>query len=242
MGASGGQALNVRLKAGAWAPGRVSARATPWMRRALVLLVVLAGVVGLLLGGVSGAGRWLVVADPLEPGRAIVVLSGRVPFRAMEAASIYRAGWAQEVWLTTEARTPEELALDRLGIQVVRGDAYNREVLERLGVPARAIRVLGDNVWNTVDEVRLVARELSAGGADRVILVTSKTHSRRVRATWAAVVGASPRASVRYASEEPFDTGYWWRHTRDVLDVSREVFGLLNVWAGFPVQPDRQRR
>jgi hypothetical protein len=26
------------------------------------------------------------------------------------------------------------------------------------------------------------------------------------------------------------------------LDVSREVFGLMNVWAGFAVQPDRQRR
>jgi hypothetical protein len=138
-----------------------------------------------------------VVADQLEPARAIVVLSGRVPFRAMEAASIYRAGWAPEVWLTTEARTPEEVALDRLGIQVISGEAYNRAVLERLGVPARAIRVLSGDVWNTVDEVRLVARELGAGGADRVILVTSKTHSRRVRATWSAVAGSSSRDSHR---------------------------------------------
>ena len=30
--------------------------------------------------------------------------------------------------------------------------------------------------------------------------------------------------------------------TRDALDVSREAFGLMNVWAGFPVQPDRSRR
>ena len=92
------------------------------------------------------------------------------------------------------------------------------------------------------DEMRLVARELAAAGPDGVILVTSKVHSRRLRATWSAVVGPSPRATVRYASEEPFDTGQWWRHTRDALDVSREVFGLMNVWAGFPVQPDRGQR
>jgi uncharacterized SAM-binding protein YcdF (DUF218 family) len=242
VGASRGQVLNVQRQEEAWSGGRIQARSAPWIRRALVLLVVLAGVAVLLPVGARGVGHWLVVADQLQPERAIVVLSGRVPFRAMEAASIYRDGWAPEVWLTTEARTPEELALGRLGVRVIRGETYNREVLERLGVPTRAIRVLDASVWNTTDEVQLVARELAARGAGGVILVTSKTHSRRVRATWSAIVGSSTRATVRYASEEPFDNGQWWRHTRDALDVSREVFGLMNVWAGFPVQPDRGQR
>jgi uncharacterized SAM-binding protein YcdF (DUF218 family) len=211
------------------------------------LLVVL-GVIALLLPwGASGLGHWLVVTDQLEPARAIVVLSGRVPFRAMEAASIYRGGWAREVWLTKEARTAEDLALDRLGVPVVRGEAFNREVLERLGVPPGAIRLVSPGVQNTgvqntVDEVRLVAAELGRDGGDQVIIVTSKAHSRRVRATWSAVVGSSPRAIIRYADEEPYHPGSWWRNTRDALDVSREVLGLMNVWAGFPVQPDRQRR
>jgi uncharacterized SAM-binding protein YcdF (DUF218 family) len=206
-------------------------------------LAALLGVVAVLLPwGAGEIGRWLVVADPLEPARAIVVLSGRVPFRAMEAASIYRDGLAPEVWLTKEVRTAEELALDRLGVPVVRGDAYNRAVLERLGLKPQAIRLLGDPVWNTADEMRLIAGELSRDGGDRVIIVTSKVHSRRVRATWAALVGAHPRAIIRYAREEPYDAGGWWRNTRDALDVSREVFGLMNVWAGFPVQPDRSSR
>jgi len=196
-------------------------------------------VAALVVVGVSQLGYWLVVADPLEPARAIVVLSGRVPFRAMEAASIYHQKWAPEVWLTKEARAAEDVALERLGVHVVPMDAYNQEVLKRLGVPASAIRVLEDRVWNTVDETRLVARELRATGADRVILVSSKTHSRRVRATWSEIIGASPRAIVRYASEEPYNPEQWWRNTRAALEVSREAFGLLNVWTGFPVQPDR---
>ena len=230
------------MREGTWSNGWVRVRGIPWIRHALVLLVVL-GLVGVLVPvGVSRLGYWLVVTDPLEPARAIVVLSGRVPFRAMEAASIYRQGWAPEVWLTKEVRTSEELALDRLGVNMVRQEAYSREVLERLGVPAHAIRVLNDGVRNTVDEARLVARELGVNGADRVILVTSKTHSRRVRATWSAIVGASPRAAIRYAAEEPYHPGSWWRNTRDALDVSREVFGLMNVLAGFPVRPDPQTR
>jgi len=207
------------------------------------VLGALLGIVAVLLPwGASGIGQWLMVADPLEPAKAIVVLSGRVPFRAMEAASIYREGLAPEVWLTREVVRPEEEALDRLGVVVVRGEAYNREVLERLRVKPEAIRLLGDGVWNTVDEVRLIARALGRAGGDRVIIVTSKTHSRRVRATWAAIVGASPKAIIRYAREEPYDARGWWRNTRDALDVSREAFGLMNVWAGFPVRPDRSQR
>ena len=209
-------------------------------------MLVLAALLGtgtvLLWWGASGIGQWLMVADALEPAKAIVVLSGRVPFRAMEAASIYREGLAPEVWLTREVVGPEEQALARLGVAVVRGDAYNRAVLERLGVKPEGIRLLGEDVWNTVDEVRLIAGELGRDGGDRVIIVTSKAHSRRVRATWAALVGASPKAIIRYAREEPYDARGWWRNTRDALDVSREAFGLINVWAGFPVQPDRSRR
>jgi uncharacterized SAM-binding protein YcdF (DUF218 family) len=201
----------------------------------LLLVLALAGVVVAL--GVGRVGQWLLVADPLERARAIVVLSGRVPFRAMEAASIYRDGWAPEVWITRETRTPEEAALDRLGLKVVRGETYNREVLERMGVPPGMIRVLDHPVDNTAQEVEVIARELRRAGGDRVILVTSKPHSRRVRATWRALVGEAPRAVVRYTRQEPYDARGWWRHTRDALAVSREVFGLMNVWAGFPVRP-----
>jgi uncharacterized SAM-binding protein YcdF (DUF218 family) len=221
---------------------RVWTRRTPWIRRALFLLALFGLVGAMALLGVSRLGYWLVVADPLEPARAIVVLGGPLPFRAIEAASIYRQGWAPEVWLTKEASTAEGLALDRLGVNVVRGETYNRQILERLGVPTHAIRLLNDRVRNTVDEARLVAHELKASGADRVILVTSKTHTRRVRATWSATVGASPRAITRYAEEEPYHPESWWRNTRDALDVSREAFGLVNVWVGFPVQPDRRQK
>ena len=234
MGASRKEVLNANRQVWTWR--------TPRIRRALLPLALFCFVSAMALLGVSRLGYWLVVADPLEPARAIVVLGGRLPFRAIEAASIYRQGWAPEVWLTKVASTAEELALNRLGVTVVGGETYNRQILERLGVPAQAIRVLNDGVWNTLDETRLVAHELKVSGADRVILVTSKTHTRRARATWSATVGASPRAIIRYAGEEPYHPESWWRNTRDAFDVPREAFGLVNVWVGFPVQPDRRQR
>jgi uncharacterized SAM-binding protein YcdF (DUF218 family) len=190
-----------------------------------------------LVWGVRGLGAWLVVEDPLSSARAVVALGGEVPFRAMEAAAIYRQGWTSEVWLTRPPQDAGEAALRQLGIQMPGDEVYNRAVLERLGVPVTAIRVLSRPAQNTAQEVQVIAEELQRAGGGQVILVTSKPHSRRVRATWRALIGE--HAIVRYATSDPYDAHRWWRHTRDALAVSREVFGLLNVWVGFPVRPAR---
>jgi uncharacterized SAM-binding protein YcdF (DUF218 family) len=209
-----------------------------WAKVALASLMMAAAGALLLPSGMGALGSWLVVADSIHHASAVVVLTGHMPFRAMEAASIYRQGWVSEVWLTRGTRPATEGALARLDITAVREEEYSRTVLVKSGVPVSVIRLLEDSAVNTVEEVRVIARAVDRIGGERVILVTSKPHSRRVRATWQAIVGPAPRAIVRYASEDPYDPAHWWRYTGDALSVSREVFGLMNVWAGFPVTPD----
>lgn len=201
-------------------------------------LVLAVALVALGILGVRGLGQWLIVSDVLAPARAIVVLGGHSPFRAMEAAAIYGEGWAPEVWLTRTRANAADSALLRLGFTLRTGDVLDRAVLGRLEVPAHAIRLLAGDVRNTEDELRLVAAELRSGRGSAVIIVTSKPHTRRVRAIWRAVAGERPAAIVRYASADPFHADRWWRYTGDALVVSREIFGLLNVWAGLPVRPD----
>src|SRR5580704_6492395 len=61
-----------------------------------------------------GVGRWLVVEDPLMKARAIMVLSGSMPLRAIEAAKLYREGYAPEIWLTHSSepgKTLEEMGI-----------------------------------------------------------------------------------------------------------------------------------
>jgi uncharacterized SAM-binding protein YcdF (DUF218 family) len=219
---------------------RRSDRVLGWPRTALGAAVVIAVVAAALVWGVSGLGAWLVVEDPLAPARAVVVLGGHLPFRPMEAATIYRQGWAPEVWITRGVQEAEQAALRELQIEVPQEEVYSRAVVERLGVPPAAIRVLSQPTENTAQEVQVIAQELQRVGGVAVILVTSRPHSRRVRATWRALIGESPRGIVRYATAAPYDANRWWRHTSEALAVSREVFGIVNVWAGFPVQPGRR--
>lgn len=206
------------------------------MTAALALL----GVAMLMaLVGLWQAGSRLVVDDALQQGHAIVVLGGQLPFRAKEAAGIYQQGWSREVWLTRGRPTEEDEALAQMGISSPSESDYSRLVLERLGVPSGAIRVLPSPAASTADEVRIVAAALKAASADQVIIVTSKYHTRRVKALWRELVGAHPTAVVRYSLDDPFDPSRWWRTTTDSMAVSREWFGLLNAWAGFPVSSQR---
>jgi uncharacterized SAM-binding protein YcdF (DUF218 family) len=222
---------------GATAGDLIPRRRPRWLRPLVVAAALTLVIAALLACVLVELGSWLVVADPLEAAPAVVVLSGSMPYRAMEAARIYREGWAPEVWLTQWEQEIWHADLARIGIHIPREYEYSREVLVRSGVPAAAVRLLEGRVLNTVDEVRIVARELNRIHGERVIVVTSPLHTRRVRATWRAIVGDSPAIVVRPTGASRYDATRWWKSTSDALDVSREVFGLMNVWAGFPVKP-----
>ena len=204
--------------------------------RTLRILSVVA-VSGLLLAVVIffGVGRWLVVEDPLVKARAIVVLSGAMPLRAIEAAKLYREGYAPEIWLTHSSE-PGEM-LEEMGIPFAGEDHYNSLVLIHEGVPAEAIHVLEPPIVNTVDEIKAAAAALAREKDGMVILVTTKTHTRRVGLLWRRLAPGQGRAIVRAAGGDPFDPRHWWRTTSDALDVVREVLGLLNAWAGLPLRP-----
>jgi DUF218 domain len=203
-------------------------------RRRIVL-----GVAGMLLFGAAvfllGIGPWLVVEDPLEKAQAIVVLSGRMPLRAIEAAKLYREGYAPKVWLTHS--TEPGATLKAMGISFVSEDAYNGQVLMHEGVPADAIRVLQPPIVNTADEIAAVSAALEEEKGALVILVTSKVHTRRVRILWHRLAAGHVQAIIRAASDDPFEPGRWWRTTGDALDVVREFLGILNAWAGMPLRP-----
>jgi uncharacterized SAM-binding protein YcdF (DUF218 family) len=204
-------------------------------KRAHILLGV--AVVLLLAAAVFilGVGRWLVVEDPLEKAQAIAVLSGHMPLRAMEAAKLYREGYAPKIWLTHS--TEPGLTLAAMGISYTGEDTYDAQVLIHEGVPPDAIRVLEPPIINTADELADIAKAMANEKSATVIVVTSKVHTRRVRTLWRRVPNPKGRAIVRAAYDDPFQPSRWWRTTGDALDVVREVLGVLNAWAGMPLHP-----
>jgi uncharacterized SAM-binding protein YcdF (DUF218 family) len=181
-------------------------------------------------------GEWLVVRDPLTPAKTIVVLSGGLPVRAIEAARLYQQNAAAQVWVSKGLSPAAEL--DQMHINYVGEDFYNQKVLMALGVPADATRILEDPAANTMEEIDEIARDLRREDAHKVIIVTSKAHTRRVRYIWKRRIGGDPQLIVRYANDDTFDAAHWWRKSNDGLEVARELLGLANAWAGFPLAPE----
>ncbi len=207
------------------------------MRRWLILggvFIVLAGLASTVFFTV---GKWLVVEDPLVHADVIVVLSGRLPERALEAARIYKGGYADQVWISPPVSPVADLKA--MNISYLGEDFYNEKVLMARGVPPDAIRILDRPDANTEAEVRQIVEDLRSLNFHSVIIVTSKPHTRRVRTIWRKVVGSEPRMMVHYAQDDTYDGARWWRHTQDALDVVRETLGLLNAWAGFPLRPSQ---
>jgi uncharacterized SAM-binding protein YcdF (DUF218 family) len=218
-------------------PDNPSVISGPRFRKRRILLAVCGGGLALAAMIFFGVGRWLVVEDPLAKARAIVVLSGGMPVRAIEAAKLYREGYAPEIWLTHSAEPGETLG--EMGIPFSGEEYYDKLVLIHEGVPSEAIHVLEPSIVNTADEIKVAAASLAYRKGEAVIIVTTKAHTRRVRLLWRRLVPGQGRAVVRAASGDSFDPRHWWRTTSDALDVVRELLGLLNAWAGLPLHPSR---
>lgn len=201
-------------------------RAWPW-----IVCLVLFG----LLQIFANLGRWLIVEDPLEHASAIAILSGGMPSRALEGARIYRSGYAPEVWLTHS--TEPAAALAKLSIPFTGEEGYDKQILMQQGVPESAIHVIEPPILNTEDEVLAIGRNLQNTKEHKVIIVTSKVHTRRSKALWNRLSSKQGQAIVRGVSDDSFNAARWWRSTTDALEVVREVLGLMNVWAGLPLRP-----
>jgi uncharacterized SAM-binding protein YcdF (DUF218 family) len=142
------------------------------------------------------------------------------------------------VWLTHS--TEPGATLEPLGVPYVGEDSYDKQILMHEGVPEEAIQVLDPPIVNTADEMKTIGEALRKNGQRSVIIVTSKVHTRRVKALWKRVCGNDGAAIVHGVSDDSFDPAHWWRSTGDALDVVWEVLGLANAWAGLPLRPAAQ--
>lgn len=199
-------------------------------------------VAGLLLAGLAnapilrGIADFLIVEDSLERAAAIVPLGGQTPFREMEAAKLYRAGWAPRVVIVQGASNTESQALRDLGIRKREAWELSREVLIQQGVPASAIVVLTSKAGGTLGELQAVYSAMTSKDAP-MILVTSKYHTCRTRLTWQQVTAGKSQPIVRAATGDPFDPNHWWQRRSFALSVIHEYLGLIDYCIRFAVAP-----
>src|SRR6201998_1886513 len=202
-------------------------------RKPRLCLSIIGSLLFLLLLAFLSLGRWLDKEDPPQKAAAIAVLSGRMPSRALEAARLYNLGYAPQIWLSYSVEPGA--TLEKYSVPYAGEEFYDRLLLLHQGVPDSAIHVLAPPIVNTADEIRTFGQALRKENLHRIILVTSKVHTRRASVLWKHLSAQDGEAIIRGTPDD--DLAHWWRNTGDALDVVREVLGLLNAWVGLPLQP-----
>ena len=199
------------------------------MRRALVAIVVLA--VALAVVALAFAGRLLVVTDPLPASAdAIVVLAGSIPARVLEAADLYRSGLAPRVVVTRERLPRGDAVLRARGVHLPESDELTLTALEQLGVPAHAIVRLRRRTRSTENEARTVARWACAHRVHRLVIVTSRPHSRRARLIYHRALAPTVAVTIRPSRYDVFSAARWWRVRRDAKIILYEYERLSHHW------------
>jgi uncharacterized SAM-binding protein YcdF (DUF218 family) len=196
---------------------------------------VVAGLVGVVVAVAAvaawGAGRFLVVADPLPAGvDAIVVLAGSIADRALEAADLYRSGIAPRVVITREATRHGTGALAARGVRLPESDDVLLGALRRLGVPDDAIVRLRRRNVSTESEARTIARWACSHRVRGIVVVTSRPHTRRARLILRQALGPRVAVWLRGSRYDGFMAARWWRNRDSMKEVLREYEKLAHYW------------
>ena len=182
-------------------------------------------VVGTFAG--YNAGTFLHYEDSLQKSDAIFVLAGTHLERPLEAADLYKEAWAPRIVLTAGMPDAGVVALQQRGFEFPTPAEQARDVLVKIGVDADAIEVLPDQHDATAHEAATLSRLAAGRGWRRVIVVTSKYHTRRTALAMRRAVAAETEVIVRSSRYDPSEPQYWWRSRGGVRSVVSETQKLV---------------
>jgi uncharacterized SAM-binding protein YcdF (DUF218 family) len=204
------------------------------------LLLLLA--IALFLGRVPilrAAGHFLVVDQDPQPADAILVLSGSVPDRILEAVELYQGGFAPLIVLCGEPENEGSRQLRERGVTLPRVHELNVSVAVQLGVPASAIAVVDRPPGSTFTEALVILDYLAARGAKSILLVTSQYHTRRAGVIYRHLAGAATKIITRPARTGGFDPDRWWHDRMSVrrLLIEYQKLVLFQLWDRWKIGP-----
>ena len=210
---------------------RRAARLRPLVLRTLGLVAGLP-VLALVLF-LPFAGRFFDHDDPLEKADLIFVLAGDRVERWLEAVDLYKEGWAPRILISPGMMSPMEPSLRAKGIVYPREGDLARDAVVASGVPADAVSVITEPVDNTAQEAAALHRMLPQGSNNRVIVVTSRYHTRRTGYAFRREFRNTPvRILIRGSRYSVVHPANWWRYRGEVRFLMYEIPKLAAYLAG----------
>lgn len=171
----------------------------------------------------------------LSPADAAVVLTTGVdyPARLIAAATLYKKGLAAKIVINGGRKSTVMKQLEEHGYnEPCHWSANSVGVLKFLDVPARDIIVLDvPDAYDTISEAAITGSILQKQGLRKLIITTSKFHSRRAGHIWRTAFAGIFAVQVAAAGDDPFRPDSWWTDGRQVRQLLAEYGAWLYYWA-----------
>jgi uncharacterized SAM-binding protein YcdF (DUF218 family) len=213
--------------------------AKPRTIRRFSVFVLVSAIFLLFLWLFSGAilsrvGHFLILDQEPVASDAIVVLNTGVEYypRLIEAADLFKKGLAQKVVINGNRKTGVFRGLEKRGFKECCPWYEDRvRILGILGVPRKEILpISAEDAYDTVSEAEAVGRELVREGFRRVIITTSKSHTRRAGYVWTTMFGDQLSIFAVAAKTDPYDPKGWWKQGRQIRWVLAEYGAWAYYW------------
>jgi uncharacterized SAM-binding protein YcdF (DUF218 family) len=173
-------------------------------------------------------GRFFTAEDPLARGDAIFVLAGTFMNRPLEAADLYKAGWAPVVVLSYGIQERAVRALASRGRAIETFEDQSRTWLVAEGVPEAVILQPPQVHDNTAAEAKTLRQVAVEHGWRRVIVVSSSYHLRRARYAFRRELeGTGIEIIMQGTRYERVSPERWWRSRDDLRWILSEGPKLL---------------
>lgn len=183
----------------------------------------------------SGVGNFLIRNDTPSHSDAAVVLNTGVDYypRLIESSELYKKGFVKKVVINGNRKSDVLRKLEKQGFKPAhKWYANSVAILKLLGVPGNhIITISAEDVYDTVSEAELVGKALIDLGILKIIITTSKFHTRRAGYIWEKAFSGQLEILTVAANDDPYDPDGWWKDGRQVRWVMAEYGAwLYYVW------------
>ncbi|MBL4652780.1 MAG: YdcF family protein [Flavobacteriales bacterium] len=175
----------------------------------------------------KGVGNYLISEDELQKSDVIFVLGGNSFERGNEAAKLFDDGFAPKIICLGGNITPVFKAIGKdyaeseiARINIIKNGNINKNHVELLKIGT-----------STKEESVAIANYCSEKKLERVIIVSSKFHTRRVRGVFEPLFeDLTTQLIIHGTPSLNYDEAEWWKYEQGLLMVNNEYIKLLYYW------------
>jgi uncharacterized SAM-binding protein YcdF (DUF218 family) len=176
-------------------------------------------------------GRFLIKHDPLVSADAIVVLTGNIPDRVLEAYDVYDKGFSNRIIIVEDNHFGYD-EIRKKGILFKSQSEILCSTLVDMGVSSEHIHIIAGKAQSTKDESFILKEYLGrVKSITSIILITSNYHSKR-----SILIFRKKLKKLQYkvkiiscpSKYTGFDGSYWWKTRSGKKTVLIEYLKLMN--------------